>query len=346
MMSASHTDPIGPFVRHVSGPVINVDPQHVSHVAPGPGRITDFSVNYVESDHKISLSWSAPASLAQIESYTVSYSDDVDTVIRAVETRDVVISQDSVSQEDHVTLPGPDVSGIVYFIIRAQDSSGSLGRVSNIVYLNVTRDPVDVPGLLTEDVSEYNYTLLGVILGIITVFSLLTILILSVWLHRRRITRGKLRSLNGFSNKVSSGVNVVIDKSESRGLDTCVTHVPRHTNNTVQQPSATSFANNITPTYWSASQLLGDHEHRKSRENSSVGSSNHHHNHHGHHYHQYYPVHHHSPHYEDHDSDIIEDNNNDHNASDQSSSTIVMLNTSMSSSNTGSVRRQKNITQV
>ena len=334
-----HCSFTGSFIRHVEGPTINVDSG--SHASPGPRRITDLAAEYLDSSHQVEVSWTVPDSLAEIRSYTLSYSDNVDTVIRGLETRDVVITRDSIAGHDgYVTqvLPAPDnVSGVVYFIIRAEDSSGAWSKLSNIVYLNITRDAGHVSDTLLGADGEYNYTLLGVILGIITVFSLLTILAVSVWLHRRR-TPGKLRSLNGFTNKVSSGVNVVIDKSESRGIDTRHVHIP-NINNT--QPSSTSFANNITPTYWSASQLLADHEHRK-RDNHS-----HHHLHHGQHYHQYYPVHHQTSHYEDHDSDILEDNNNDHNTSDQSSSTIVMLNTSVSSSNTGTGSvRKKNITQV
>ena len=337
-----HCSFTGSFIRHVEGPTINLDTGGV-HASPGPRRITDFAAEYLDTSHQVELSWTVPDSLAEIRSYTLSYSDNVDTVIRGLETRDVVITRDTIAGHDgYVTqvLPAPDnVSGVVYFIIRAEDSSGAWSKLSNIVYLNITRDAGHVSNTLVGEDGEYNYTLLGVILGIITVFSLLTILAVSVWLHRRRTQPGKLRSLNGFSNKVSSGVNVVIDKSESRGgLDTRHVHVPNINN---PQPSSTSFANNITPTYWSASQLLADHEHRK-RDNHSN-----HHLHHGHHYHQYYPVHHQTSHYEDHDSDIVEDNNNDHNTSDQSSSTIVMLNTSVSSSNTGTGSvRKKNITQV
>ena len=331
----SNRDHVGAFIRHVTGPIINKDTGTLA--TPGPKRITDFSAHYLEDSHKVEISWTVPDSIAEIQSFTLSYSDNVDTLIRGLETRDVVISRDA--RAGHVTelLPGPDMSGVVYFALRSVDSSGGWSKISNIIYLNITRVPGHVADPLQDDTSEYSYTLLGVILGIITVFSLLTILAVSVWLHRRRShAAGKLRSLNGFTNKVSSGVNVVIDKSEPRGLDTCGSgHV---TTNTIA-PSSTSFANNITPTYWSASQLLADHEYRK-RDLPST-----HHHHHGHHYHQYYPVHHQTSHYDDHDSDILEDNNNDNTASDQSSSTIVMLNTSMSSSNTGSVRK-KNITQV
>ena len=166
----------------MTGPVINID-QHVSssHVSR-PRRITDFSVEYREDDHQVELTWTVPDSLLEIETFTVSYSEDIDTVIRGDKTRDVVISRDS--NHGHVSLPGPDVSGIVYFVIRAVDSAGSAGPLSNIVYLNVTRDPEHVSSLASDVSTEYNYTLLGVVLGVITVFSLLTILVLSAWLNR------------------------------------------------------------------------------------------------------------------------------------------------------------------
>ena len=352
----------GAFVRHVDGPVIIKDTAEAA--SPGPRRITDLEAEYREEEHEVSLGWSVAEGGAEVERFTLSYSHNIDSVIRGLETRDVVITrvqgQDRVSQ----VLPGPEVASptMVYYVVRSEDSAGRLSLVSNIVYLNITRGSrqdtwIGDPSLGLRDT---DYTLLGVVLGVITVFSLLTILAVSAWLTRRRAnTRDKLRAMNGFTNKVSStGVNVVIDKTDTSRDLSHVTHVASgpsvsgslasSTSVVVPQPSSTSFANNITPTYWSASQLLADHETRSRKPRES-------HHHHGQHYHQYYPVHHqlhHHNHYdvEDQDmSDILEDNNNDvANSSDQSSSTIVMLNTSMSSSNTGtggSVRK-KNITQV
>ena len=336
----------GAFTRQLAGPLIH---RHntSSSSSNQPRRVMDLGVEYRETSHQVELTWSRQDSLAEVESFIVSYSDNIKTVILGSETRDTVITASEVQVRDGVlsqVLPGPEMGGIVYFSLRARSREGVLGPVSNIFYLNITAsDNVNPPS--QQELSEYNYTLLGAILGIITVFSLLTILAVSCWLQRRRQHRGKLGSLHGFSNKVSSGVNVVIDKSTSK-LDSepAIHHVATSSSSSSGAttsplpPSSTSFANNITPTYWSASQLLADHEHRK-RDNPN----NYHHHHHGHHYHQYYPVHHESQ-FEDHDSDLLEDNNNEHNTSDHSSSTMVMLNTSLSSG-TGSVRR-KNITQV
>ena len=340
----------GAFTRILAGPLIHRQTDTSSSSSSyQPRRVTDLRVEYRENNHEVELTWSRPDSLVELESYTVSYSDNMKTVILGSETRDTVITAGDLQVREAVlsqVLPGPELAGIVYFTIRARSSEGVVGPLSNIVYLNVTTSSNIRPPALQE-LSEYNYTLLGAVLGVITVFSLLTILVVSCWLQRRRHSRGKLGSLHGFSNKVSSGVNVVIDKSTSK-LDSepAIHHVATSISSTGRPattasplpPSSTSFANNITPTYWSASQLLADHEHRK-RDNPN----NYHHHHHGHHYHQYYPVHHESQ-FEDHDSDLLEDNNNEHNTSDHSSSTLVMLNTSLSSG-TGSVRR-KNITQV
>ena len=345
----------GAFTRTLAGPLIQrQNSQNTSTTSTSsikPRRVTDLRVKYRANSHQVELNWSRPDSVVEleVESYTVSYSDNMKTVILGSETRDTVITASDIEVKDGVlsqVLPGPELAGIVYFTIRARNKEGAVGPLSNIVYLNVTASHnINPPSL--EELSEYNYTLLGAVLGVITVFSLLTILAVSCWLQRRRHSRGKLGSLHGFSNKVSSGVNVVIDKSTSK-LDSepAIRHVATSISSSATisattspvPPSSTSFANNITPTYWSASQLLADHEHRK-RDNPN----NYHHHHHGHHYHQYYPVHHES-HFEDHDSDLLEDNNNEHNTSDHSSSTLVMLNTSLSSG-TGSVRR-KNITQV
>ena len=332
----------GAFTRNLTGPVIHRETSEQPRLAPA--RVTDLRLELVGSQ-QVTVSWSVPDSLLEIESYTLSYSDNINTVIRGDRTRDtVLLARDMTARDGVVTqvLPGPELAGVVYFTLRARDSAGGLGPVSNILYLNISSSSPGPPHPATQ-LSEYNYALLGAVLGIITVFSLLTILAVSCWLQRRRHTIGKLRSLHGFSNKVSSGVNVVIDKSTSKlESEPAVHHIATSTassSSPVPPPSSTSFANNITPTYWSASQLLADHELRK-RDNPN----NYHHHHHGHHYHQYFPVHHES-HFEDHDSDLLEDNNNDHNSSDHSSSTIVMLNTSTSSGGTGSVRK-KNITQV
>ena len=349
----------GAFIRHVDGPVIIKDTGE--HTVPGPGRITDLEAEYREEEHEVTLGWSVPESQTEIEKFTLSYSHNIDSVIRGLETRDVVLSRVPGQSRVSQVLPGPEVASptVVYYVVRSEDSAGRLSLVSNILYLNITRGIAQDTWIdRGRGLGDTDYTLLGVVLGVITVFSLLTILGVSAWLTRRRASsRDKLRAMNGFTNKVSStGVNVVIDKTDPGSRDLSqVTHVASGpsvsgslaSSSVVIPPSSTSFANNITPTYWSASQLLADHETRSRKPRES-------HHPHGQHYHQYYPVHHqlHHHHYDVDDqdmSDILEDNNNDvANSSDQSSSTIVMLNTSMSSSNTGtggSVRK-KNITQV
>ena len=103
-------------------------------------------------------------------------------------------------------------------------------------------------------------------------------------------------------------------------------------------PSSTSFGANITPTYWSASQILGHSEGRAGYSDDDHGHKHHHH-HGGYPHDQYYTYHSHN-HLED-DEDMIDDyvsdlvnevlevstskDKIDLNISDETSSTLPML---------------------
>ena len=83
----------GDFIRHVDGPtIVRSSKLDASHLSQSPGRITDLGVEYLENVDKVEIKWSVPQSLAEIKSFTLSYSDDVNTLLRGLETRDVVIS--------------------------------------------------------------------------------------------------------------------------------------------------------------------------------------------------------------------------------------------------------------
>ena len=325
---SSHTN-TARFFRRVEGALLYSAPAR--HSAPPPSRVTDLTAQY--SDGRLELTWSGAGTGL---SYRLHHADSVDRLLGG----------QGASRPLPPPRPGPPrlgvrlelggLAGELHIALAAVDSGGRAGPLSNTITLEL---PVGPGAGQTSQAGQtgQDYTVLGAVLGAITVLTLLTVALLVCWLLRRR-RPAKLRSLHGFTNKVSSGVNVVIDKSESK-LD------GRHLQLTqsvaaAPAPSTTSFANNITPTYWSASQLLADHEHRNKVQ------SHHHHHHHGHHYHQYLPVHHQAESQcDDRDSDALEDNNNDNNVSehDQSSSTLVMLNTSLSSNNS---IKKKNITQV
>jgi len=77
------------FVRHVEGHVIIKDT--AEYTSPSPRRIIDLEAEYREEEHEVSLGWSVQE--GQAERFTLSYSHDIDSVIRGLETRDVVITR-------------------------------------------------------------------------------------------------------------------------------------------------------------------------------------------------------------------------------------------------------------
>jgi hypothetical protein len=186
-----------------------------------------------------------------------------------------------------------------YVGLYAFDEAGNRGNMSNIVIVNVPPPPIDTtepsggamePIVLNKTPTDW--TMIGAIIGAVSV--LLIVLVVGLYCHFCRKSggggalRNKKFSKSAFardlkSTKVSSvnGVKVEIPSPpESEQTDSSsyesdlakgssshhlVAPPPLQINpgHLHAKMSSTSFGNNITPTYWSASQLLSEHEQRK-----------------------------------------------------------------------------------
>ena len=162
-----------------------------------------------------------------------------------------------------------NASGLLYLAVQAVDAAGNGGRLSNPVRIwlpdraandtGSTESQTNTGSPIVED-----WTIIGIVVGIIA-FVLVTLvtLVLCLLCWRRgsvsRASKIKIRTTR------SSGVNVHIP-SPTRSDATDVSYESEHqlvpAMSKPPPPSSTSFANNITPTYWSASQLLSEHEQR------------------------------------------------------------------------------------
>merc|ERR1719225_742642 len=104
------------------------------------------------------------------------------------------------------------VTGPGYVGLRAVDSSGNIGRISNLVYLNITTHTSrDHENPCSSTRSEGKMTVLGIVVGIILMITLSLMTGITCWHCRSRLPR-KQESLHGFKTK-SSGVNVDISSS-------------------------------------------------------------------------------------------------------------------------------------
>ena len=161
-----------------------------------------------------------------------------------------------------------------YVGLFAADEFGNRGNMSNLVLVKMPAPPATTDAALTEQPAKEwptytDWTLIGGIIGGAALLILLLIVLLYCKFCRR--SRSKFNKNSFAKNLKSSGVKVDIPsppQSESTDASSYESDLkeagvygkaapanPQH--------SATSFGNNLTPTYWSASQLLGEHEVRK-----------------------------------------------------------------------------------
>ena len=159
--------------------------------------------------------------------------------------------------------------------------------MSNIVIVNVPPPLVEPtePGAMEPIVlkSPTDWTMIGAIIGAVGV--LLLVLVVGLYCHFcRKSTAGAgaskfsksafARDLKTNSSGGSKGKGVKVEipsppESEQTDSSSYESDLKGSSNNHLVGPilhpkmSSTSFGNNITPTYWSASQLLSEHEQRK-----------------------------------------------------------------------------------
>ena len=227
-----------------------------------PGKIGDLSVVHADSG-KLVARWTAVGGDfddGQTDVYRLYYAVDIHLLIGNISAAEFVEFNryDMAGTAANHTFQLPR-SGLLYLGLRAGDLTGNYGLISNLVPVELGEPsgptnivPTDQPSAVPGD-----WTLIGIVLGVIFILVLcLLVLVVSILCGKR----GKKKPLK----TRSSGVNVHIP-SPSRSEATDVSYDSDHQlvpTMAKPPPSNTSFANNLTPTYWSASQLLTEHEHR------------------------------------------------------------------------------------
>ena len=370
----------GTFIRNISGPSVDIDSVTIDteDIVP-PAKIVDLVVMYNNDTKELLTNWTSTGD-THVSIYHLVYASYIDRVIQgdSEDIEEIVIeNSDKAGVQVSHTFKFEEVHGDVYVGIRAEDAHGNLGALSNTVYINIPSIPVyiNIPSIPTNtnphskqsQLLDPNLVLIGSVISIILLLllSLLSLLIYQVCTTSRDKQLVSLPGLYKYTQ--SRGVNVHIPAQDNSENDSDTKHNKYHQ---VTQPSSTSFSNNITPTYWSASQLLGVHEHTHS---DGADDTNHHYFtlHSEHPSPQYQNYHHHEPYqdyrkeyncndeigsddqYNDYCSDILDealevnttDSKSDLNISDESCSTLVIINTSQQGTEV-CINTHENVTDV
>jgi hypothetical protein len=285
---ASRQSPTGVFRRSLSSPLVlqlGAVPADLS--AFRPGKIGDLQITILKDKQQLLASWTAPGGDfgdGQVSTYRFVYSQKIEELLSPSVNAPALYG---LKRQDE---PGQRVSHVInfkyynqdfYVGLFAFDEFGNRGNMSNLVLVNMPAPPATTDGTLPgrqparEGPDMTDWTLIGGIVGGAALLLLLLVILLYCKCCRQS-TKSKFNKNSFAKNLKSSGVKVEIPsppQSESTDASSYEsdlkeqggvygkTMVPHH--GAVGQHSATSFGNNLTPTYWSASQLLGEHELRK-----------------------------------------------------------------------------------
>jgi hypothetical protein len=288
---------IGSFERQLAG-----SPLMLSRVPPPPGgedgirpgKIGDLQVTVLRERQQLLAKWTAPGgdfNDGTVMTYRFVFSQKIEELLTPSLNAPAL---DGLKRSD---TPGQSVSYVINFKYYSQDyyvglyafdESGNRGNMSNIVIVNVPPPPVEPtePGAMEPIVlkTPTDWTMIGAIIGAVGVLLLVLIVGLSCHFCRKRgpgaaskfsksafarDLKTSSRNSGGGGNK---GVKVEIpsppesEQTDSSSYESDLKgSSSHHLVGPITHPkmSSTSFGNNITPTYWSASQLLSEHEQRK-----------------------------------------------------------------------------------
>ena len=253
-----------------------------------PGKIGDLEITLLREKQQLLAGWTAPGGdhsdgqPGQVKTYRFVYSQKIEELLSPSVNALALVG---FKREDS---PGQRVSHVINFKYYSQDyyvglfafdEFGHRGNMSNLVLVNVPPPPASTVGSQTEEPTAYtigptDWTLIGAIVGGVAVLLLILVILLYCKCCRSR-SRNKFNKNSFAKNLKSSGVKVDIPsppQSESTDASSYESDLKEQggvygkTHGTPLGPgqhSSTSFGNNLTPTYWSASQLLGEHELRK-----------------------------------------------------------------------------------
>ena len=244
---------LGYFSREMAMDMIIMQIQQGVEESLPPARIVDFTIVEYQ-DYEMVVSWTAPGddfTDGNVEKYFITFFSDIDQAMledESLKTIDIV----NKSNDGERVIQKLDLRNITedcYAAVRAVDEDGNMGKMSNLVRLKVVEKLPKTDINTVEDTPDDNDTIIVITVVCITLV-ILAIVLTIVMLRRKAMTPCDPVTK-------SHGVTAIITTGNKRTRSSSFKLQSRQGS---YQPSRTSFINNITPTFWSASQLVGgDH---------------------------------------------------------------------------------------
>ena len=298
------TPPTGNFVRtSETTPTIHLlsVPNDINGDKMPPSRIGNLKIKQDYGKSELLAEWISPGGNYDsgfVSGYNFIYSDSISEMLNKANSNNPsqlnvlhrVQRRDNSGLRVSHTFTFKEYDKIFFVGLYAYDQSGNSGRLSNIIKIRMPRTGGPDPGPgPTDPTSTTNWLTVGIIAA--SVVGVLFILLIVLYVYFFCVRRKQLQDQSKHLTKSkSSGVNVDIqhgavpgtagsdhtdassyDDAKNSSSNQLVPNISTITETYNQQnllanKGPRSFGNGITPTYWSASQLLKEHEERKRRE--------------------------------------------------------------------------------
>ena len=282
-LNQDNTATIGVFSRLADPVSVEVTSVSLEEDTITPGKIGDLSIRVSSPGNgsQLILEWTAPGgdfNDGSVVTYRFVFSHNIEELLNPGGTApalDGLKRTDMAGQRIRHVINFPFYNQDYYIGVAASDQRGNRGAMSNVVLVNIPAPPGpgDYDSGLADAVGRNvntNWILIGAVAGGLA-FLLLTVILIVCIFKCCRKSRSRFAKDKFAKNLKSSGVKVEFPSpAQSETTDTSSYESEQHHHqqhsqvHSQTQPapahSSTSFAANLTPTYWSASQLLGQHE--------------------------------------------------------------------------------------
>lgn len=284
VLKYEHMKPVAPFHREVTYGILNVVSLTPKQDRTPPTRILDLRTEVNESTNEVSLRWTAPGDdydRGRADHYeAVSASSWAEAKAFEGDRIDGLPMPHMVTLEQSATTTIDRYDQIIYIAIRAIDSVGNKGGVSNIASVWVphpptTRASITTPSIelpssysaepqghgLTQPVRVAGLTLEDVAVIAGSVGGLLVILTILTTFCYCHVSRRRKEQQKKDSEKMEANRNVMIKTNSSMMLDQDDSR--DSADSVLKEGETLKDGRSLSPVQsWAASKLLAEHERR------------------------------------------------------------------------------------
>ena len=281
----SKIERIGVFRRQILGPVLNLnDLKRTELDEIPPSKIGDLKIRPLPGSKvsdRLIAEWTAPGGdfdAGSVASYRFVFSSNIQDLLDPRGQPQVLLGFDRIERAGTAAkfdFNFPHYGQDFYVGAYAFDMAGNRGKISNLVHVKIESTKVEVAEesapepIVNQSDFEPNWVIIGSICGAISILLIVVIFTISYCIYVSKKKSSK-------SGSTSSVIGVTSSGDDSSSFDSDIKNImanplgpalalPRqvHQQNgpISSPPSVETTSTNVTPVYWSASQLLSKLDH-------------------------------------------------------------------------------------